>query len=150
MSKIKVIIEYLTILLSQSQIDMLLNSLLNSDEPAEGEADAGGGGGDAAAAVDPKTAKKVKEYDFRSPKIFTREQLKLLYTIYENYCRIVSSHITANLQSYVAVEIVEVEEQQYYEYNNALPDSVLCGLIDFDVRDEESIATCQRISVLPA
>ncbi len=31
-------------ILSQSQIDMLLNSLLNSDEPAEGEADAGGGG----------------------------------------------------------------------------------------------------------
>ena len=68
-------------ILSQSQIDMLLNSLLNSDEPAEGEADAGGGGGEAAAAVDPKTAKKVKEYDFRSPKIFTREQLKLLYSV---------------------------------------------------------------------
>ena len=130
-------------ILSQSQIDMLLNSLLNSDEDSGGgdEAAGGGGGGEAAAAVDPKTAKKVKEYDFRSPKIFTREQLKLLYTIYENYCRIVSSHITANLQTYVGVEIVEVEEQQYYEYNNALPDSVLCGLIDFDVRDEESIAT---------
>ncbi len=128
-------------ILSQSQIDMLLNSLLNSDEESGGGEEAAAPGGEAQNAVDPKTAKKVKEYDFRSPKIFTREQLKLLYTIYENYCRIVSSHITANLQSYTAVEIVEVEEQQYYEYNNALPDSVLCGLLDFDVKDEDNIAT---------
>ena len=56
-------------ILSQSQIDMLLNSLLNSDEDSGGgdEAAGGGGGGEAAATVDPKTAKKVKEYDFRSP-----------------------------------------------------------------------------------
>lgn len=133
-------------ILSQSQIDMLLNSLLSSDDSAEGDAaaDGGGGGGgssDNATPIGSNKAKKVKEYDFRSPKIFTREQLKLLYTIYENYCRIVSSHITANLQTYTAVEIVEVEEQQYYEYNNALPDSVLVGLIDFDVKDEDNIAT---------
>ncbi len=132
-------------ILSQSQIDMLLNSLLTPDEASEGEeaadsADTGGGSEKAAPAGAGK-AKKVKEYDFRSPKIFTREQLKLLYTIYENYCRIVSSHVTANLQTYTAVEIVEVEEQQYYEYNNALPDSVLVGLIDFDVKDEDNIAS---------
>lgn len=133
-------------ILSQSQIDMLLNSLLNTDEPADGDAAAGdeagaAGSPDSAVPIGSTKAKKVKEYDFRSPKIFTREQLKLLYTIYENYCRIVSSHITANLQTYTAVEIVEVEEQQYYEYNNALPDSVLVGLVDFDVKDEDNVAS---------
>lgn len=48
-----------------------------------------------------------------------------------------SSHITGILQTYSLVEIIEVEEQQYYEFNNALPDSVLMGLIDFDIKDED-------------
>lgn len=142
--------------LSQNQIDMLLNSLLNSDTSAD-SGDTGGGGDDAQGSGSTGASskpgelqeklpngevrtKKVKDYDFRSPKLFTREQLKLLYTIYENYCRIVSSHMTMNLQTFVACEIIEVEEQQYYEYNNALPDSVLVGLVDFDVKDENNIS----------
>ncbi len=116
-------------ILSQNQIDMLLSSLT------------GAGGAEAAVASESEkgvlTGKKVKEYDFRSPKLFTREQLKLLYSIYENYSRIISSNITGLLQTYCLVEIVEVEEQQYYEFNNALPDSVLVGLVDFDVKDDE-------------
>lgn len=109
-------------ILSQSQIDSLLSSLTSgAKEHQEPEQVSG---------------KKIKEYDFRSPKLFTREQLKLLYSIYENYARIVSSHITGMLQTYTLVEIVEVEEQQYYEFNNALPDSVLMGVIDFSLKLE--------------
>lgn len=109
-------------ILSQSQIDSLLNNLAvgaaEKKNPEEGT-----------------SSKKIKEYDFRSPKHFTREQLKLLYSIYENYARILSSFITGALQIYSLVEIVEVEEQQYYEFSNALPDSALLGLIDFDIKD---------------
>ncbi|HML37280.1 MAG TPA: FliM/FliN family flagellar motor switch protein [Bacillota bacterium] len=111
-------------ILSQSQIDMLLSSLTSGEQDiAEQEQTSG---------------KKVKEYDFRSPKLFTREQLKLLYSIYENYARILSSHITGVLQTYTLIEIIEVEEQHYYEFNNALPDSVLMGVIDFAVKEDHS------------
>ncbi len=109
-------------ILSQSQIDNLLNSLIS-------------GAKDIDAADHEQQKKKVKDYDFRSPKLFTREQLKILYSIYENYSRILSSYITAILQAYCKIEIIEVEEQQYYEFNNALPDSVLMGLIDFGITD---------------
>lgn len=111
-------------ILSQSQIDSLLSSLtsgMKEMEPPEQNA-----------------GKKVKDYDFRSPKLFTREQLKLLYSIYENYARILSSHITGILQTYTLVEIIEVEEQQYYEFNNALPDSVLIGTIDFSLKEDHN------------
>jgi flagellar motor switch protein FliM len=77
--------------------------------------------------------KKVKEYDFRSPKLFTREHIKMLFGIYENYARIVSSQITGVLQTYTLVELLEVEEQKFYEFSNALPDSVLLSVIDFPV-----------------
>lgn len=110
-------------ILSQSQIDMLLNSLTSGEQDITQQEE---------------TGKKVKEYDFRSPKLFTREQLKLLYSIYENYARILSSHITGVLQTYTLIEIIEVEEQHYYEFNNALPDSVLMGVIDFAVKEDHS------------
>lgn len=110
-------------ILSQSQIDSLLSSLTSGAKEIEEPEKVGG--------------KKIKDYDFRSPKLFTREQLKLLYSIYENYARILSSHITGMLQTYTLVEIVEVEEQQYYEFNNALPDSVLMGIIDFSLNLDE-------------
>lgn len=115
-------------ILSQSQIDSLLNSLTSGNQEIE--------------TTEQGKGKKIKDYDFRSPKLFTREQLKLLYSIYENYARILSSHITGVLQTYSLVEIIEVEEQQYYEFNNALPDSVLIGIIDLAVKennDEESL-----------
>lgn len=111
-------------ILSQSQIDSLLSSLTSGLKEAE-QPEQGAG-------------KKIKDYDFRSPKLFTREQLKLLYSIYENYARILSSHITGILQTYTLVEIIEVEEQQYYEFNNALPDSVLMGVIDFAVKEDHN------------
>ncbi len=111
-------------ILSQSQIDALLSNL-TSKEPSENLPEEEG-------------KKKIKEYDFRSPKHFTREQLKLLYSIYENYARILSSYATGIMQTYCLVEIVEVEEQQYYEFNNALPDSVLMGVLDLTVKDTES------------
>ena len=109
----------MTEILSQSQIDRLLNNLTKGAEelkiPSAG------------------SKKKIKEYDFRSPKHFTREQLKILHSIYENYAKILSSYITGMLQIYSLVEIVEVEEQQYNEFNNALPDSVLMKITDFTI-----------------
>ncbi|QOX63947.1 flagellar motor switch protein FliM [Anoxybacterium hadale] len=111
-------------ILSQSQIDSLLSSLTSGTKEME--------------PPEQNAGKKVKDYDFRSPKLFTREQLKLLYSIYENYARILSSHITGILQTYTLVEIIEVEEQQYYEFNNALPDSVLIGTIDFSLKEDHN------------
>lgn len=111
-------------ILSQSQIDSLLSSLTSGAKEMEPPEQGAG--------------KKIKEYDFRSPKLFTREQLKLLYSIYENYARILSSHITGILQTYTLVEIIEVEEQQYYEFNNALPDSVLMGVLDFALKEDNN------------
>ncbi len=110
-------------ILSQNQIDILLNSLAGGSPEAE--------------ITVPEGGKKVKEYDFRSPKHFTREQLRFLFSIHENYARILSSYATGILQTYCFVEIVEIEEQQYYEFNNALPDSVLMGLVDLAVKDTD-------------
>ncbi|MDD2294330.1 MAG: flagellar motor switch protein FliM [Eubacteriales bacterium] len=110
-------------ILSQNQIDSLLGTLISGVKEAE--------------AVAPEPDIRVKAYDFRSPKLFTREQLKILFSIYENYAKILSSHVTGVLQTYTHVEIVNIEEQHYSEFNNALPDSVLIGMIDLSTDEED-------------
>ena len=101
--------------LSQSQIDDLLNSLTS-------------GTMDLDAAEEEVSSKKVKDYDFRTPKRFTKEQLKIVSSVYENYSRLLSSYLTSMLRLYVEAECVHIEEQRYNEFNNALPDSVMTGI----------------------
>ena len=104
--------------LSQSQIDDLLKSLTP-----------GGGGSDEKEDSAPaKPAKKIKEYDFRSPKRFTKEHLKIISNVGENYSRHISSYLTSLLRLYVSVECVQIEEQRYSEFNNALPDMIMTGV----------------------
>lgn len=106
--------------LSQSQIDALLARFQSGDVPADSE-----------------PVQKVKEYDFKSPKKFTKEQLKTLDGVYENFCRMFSSYISGLVRTMCEVEILQIEEQRYYEYNNALPDSALIGMFSFLPREKK-------------
>lgn len=105
--------------LTQSQIDALLGSML------------GGGGEPSAEPVETvtKVEKKYKKYDFYSPKKFTRDKLRLLRGIYENYSRVVSSRINSILRTGCQVEILDVEEQRYYEFANSLNDNDVLTII---------------------
>lgn len=110
-------------ILSQSQIDELLNNLSSGDLSIQDlEAN----------------DKKVKEYDFRSPKKITKETIKLLRGIYENYCRIISSRLSSMLRLVCDVTVEQVEESIFHEYNNALDDYVLMGLIDVIYPDQKT------------
>lgn len=105
-------------ILSQSQIDALLNNL-NSGDVSIDVMDKDGDDG------------KVKAYDFSSPKKVTRENIKLISGIYESYARIVSSYLTAVLRLFCEIEVEQIDESIFYEYNNALNDSVLMCVVDF-------------------
>lgn len=107
-------------ILSQSQIDELLNNLNSGD-------------------IDLKEInvqeKKIKEYDFRSPKKITKEKIKLLNGIYENYCRFLSSHLTSKLRLSCDITVEQVEESIFHEYYNALNDYSLMGMINVKYPD---------------
>ncbi|MGI5891292.1 MAG: flagellar motor switch protein FliM [Bacillota bacterium] len=100
--------------LSQSEIDAILDSF-------------------SAGSVDlhiEENKNKVKVYDFKSPKKFSKEQTKVLMGIYENFARYLSSYFSGILRAFCEINIASVEELPYYEYNNALPDSILIGVFD--------------------
>ncbi len=110
--------------LSQKQIDELLKGI-DSGEIEETTADN---------TVD---GRKVKEYDFRSPKKFTKEQLRLIDNLHENLGRQLSSYFSGILRIFSEVKVLQVEEQRYNEFNNALPDNTILGIIELKPENED-------------
>lgn len=115
--------------LSQSQIDALLNSFSSEGTKALDELE------------EQSNSRKVKNYDFKMPKKFTKEQLKVIDGIFENYSRILSSYLTGLMRVYCKVEVLQIEEQLYYEFNNALPDYVMMGMINMGISDDDVLET---------
>ncbi len=104
-------------ILSQNEIDDLLSSLLSGQPEDDPEAEK---------APD----RKIKEYDFKNPKKITKEQLKMINSIYEHFSRYLSSYFSGILREYCEINVVSMDEQPYFEYNNSLPDAVLIGALE--------------------
>lgn len=109
--------------LSQSEIDALLNSMLS-------------GGGEAEPAQDEQPEKKYRKYDFASPKKFTKDRIKMLNGIFETYARIINSRINARLRVNCEIVVESVEEQRYYEFSNALTEGDVLALIDVKTKNK--------------
>jgi flagellar motor switch protein FliM len=84
-----------------------------------------------------EVAHAIKDYDFRAPKKLTKERMKVLDSIFDNYARLMSSYLTGLLRLYCKVSLVSIEEQKYFEFNNALPDYVMMGIVDLIIADDE-------------
>ena len=111
--------------LTQEQIDALLNSAM-SGQVVQSTVDK----------VPP-----VKDYDFRSPKKFTKERIKVLDSIFDNYARLLSSYLTGLLRLYCKVTLASIEEQRYFEFNNGLPDYVMMGTAELGIHDGDIDST---------
>lgn len=115
--------------LSQSQIDALLNSFSSEGTKAFEEIE------------EQAKEQKVKNYDFKMPKKFTKEQLKVIDGIFENYSRVLSSYLTGLMRIFCKVEVLQIEEQLYYEFNNALPDYVMMSMVNIGITDDDVLET---------
>jgi flagellar motor switch protein FliM len=102
--------------LSQEEIDALLNAF-SSGESADGPAET-------------KQEKKYKDHDFHNPKFFSKDQLKNISIIYDNYAKHLSQFMTGVLRAECSITISAVEEQKYFEYSNALPETIMMGVLD--------------------
>lgn len=95
-------------ILSQSEIDALLTALTTGEINAE-------------EIKKEEVKSKVKVYDFRRPKKFSKEQLRSLTMIHENFARLFSNYLSAHLRSIVQVGVISVEQLSYAEFTSAVP-----------------------------
>jgi flagellar motor switch protein FliM len=107
--------------LSQNQIDELLGNIQSGETNLK--------------EIEEQSLKKVKDYDFRSPKKFTKEQLKTLNNVFDNFIKFFELQLSSMLRVGCVMEIVQIEEEEFRDYNNALNDSVLMGIINIENKE---------------
>lgn len=102
--------------LSQNEIDSLLQALSTGELDVE--------------EMKSKDEKQVKNYDFARPAKFSKEHLRTLEMVFENYGRLLSTNLPGYLRKSVQVEVMNSEAVTYSEFSNALSNPVLLGLVN--------------------
>ena len=98
--------------LSQNEIDALLSALSSGElTPDELHKD--------------EEKQKVKPYDFLNPQKFSKEHIRTLELIHDNYARIISNYLTAQLRMNVKVNIESVQQIIYEEFIHSVPNPTI-------------------------
>lgn len=109
--------------LSQSQIDALLSAARSGDM-------------DLASSSEEKSEKKYRKYDFYSPRKFTKDRIKMLNGIFDNYTRIINSRLNGILHTNCEIQVDSVEEQRYYEFSNALVEGDVLTIAQLKLKEK--------------
>ncbi|HBN84138.1 MAG TPA: flagellar motor switch protein FliM [Clostridiales bacterium] len=63
---------------------------------------------------------KYKKYDFRLANKFTKEQMRSLDTIFDNFSYLLTNFLTGTLRITCEAEMISIEEQKFLEFSNNL------------------------------
>ena len=91
--------------LSQAEIDSLITALSSGELEEEKIAETG----------------DYQGYDFRRPSKFSKEQMRTLQMLHENYARILGNFLSAYLRVPVQIQLVSVSQVTYEEFIFSLP-----------------------------
>ncbi len=128
-------------ILSQGEIDALLNALNTGELDVKG-------------IEDNREEKKVRNYDFKIPNKFAKDQLRTLQMIHENFSRLLQTYLSGFLRALVQVEVVSVDQLTYYEFSNSMPNPSTLGIVDFlplsgsvliEISSSSSFAMIERV-----
>ncbi|HEY3783159.1 MAG TPA: flagellar motor switch protein FliM [Fimbriimonadaceae bacterium] len=120
-------------ILSQAEIEALLNSL-NSDSEAAGEVSENDTlprqsnlqtfSDLAPARTVSKFNKAYEVYDFRRPDKFSKDQLRTLQMLHETFARLAGSGLSAYLRTAISMDLISIEQVPYEEYLRSISQSV--------------------------
>nr|WP_106784211.1 flagellar motor switch protein FliM [Lysinibacillus timonensis] len=103
--------------LSQSEIDALLSAIstgeMSADEMKKEE-----------------EAKKVKLYDFKRALRFSKDQIRSLTRIHENFARLLTTFFSAQLRTYVQINVASVDQIPFEEFVRSIPNMTLINVFE--------------------
>lgn len=103
--------------LTQKEIDALLSIL-----PADGAPITGGD----------HFVGSVRAYDFRSPDKFSKEQIRTLQMIHENFARRISSSLSAYVRATLQVNCVHIEQGSFADFMQNIPAPSLITILKME------------------
>jgi flagellar motor switch protein FliM len=105
--------------LSQNEIDALLAALSSGEMDAE-------------ELKKEETQKKVRSYDFKRATRFSKDHLRSLTRIHENFARLLTTYFSTQLRTFVQINVVQVEQLPYDEFIRSIPKMTILNIFEAD------------------
>jgi flagellar motor switch protein FliM len=125
-------------MLTQDEIDSLLSSLSVSPAssatppPTLPNGEVGGlNNNNIATLLSQEKEKNYKVYNFKRPDKFSKDHLRALETIHEQFARQVGLLFSAFLRLPVDVDLVSVDQLTYDEFTRSMPRPITVSILDF-------------------
>lgn len=68
---------------------------------------------------------KVKKYDFKRPNKFSKEHIKTLEMIHENFARVASNYLTGHLRTSTLIKVISSEQTTFEEFIHSIPNPTI-------------------------
>lgn len=104
-------------ILSQNEIDALLSALSTGEMSAE-------------EMKREEEAQRVKVYDFKRALRFSKDQIRSLTRIHENFARLLTTYFSAQLRTYVQIEVASVDQIPFEEFIRSIPNMTLINIFE--------------------
>lgn len=101
--------------LSQAEIDALLAALSSGSVSVEH-------------IKEEEEQKRVRVYDFKRPNRFSKEQIRTLYMLHDNFARLLSTFLVTQLRAPAQVSLMSVQEMTFDEFMRSVPNPTLMAL----------------------
>ncbi|WP_028561426.1 flagellar motor switch protein FliM [Paenibacillus pinihumi] len=103
--------------LSQNEIDALLAALSSGEMDAE-------------ELKKEETQKKIRTYDFKRAVRFSKDHIRSLTRIHENFARFLTTYFSAQLRTFVQISVVQVEQLPYDEFIRSIPKMTVLNIFE--------------------
>jgi flagellar motor switch protein FliM len=74
--------------------------------------------------------KKVKVYDFKRALRFSKDQIRSLTRIHENFARLLTTFFSAQLRTYVQISVASVDQIPFEEFVRSIPNMTLINVFE--------------------
>lgn len=127
--------------LSQNEIDALLSAISTGEMDAE-------------ELKKEESEKKVKVYDFKRALRFSKDHIRSLTRIHENFARLLTTYFSAQLRTYVQISVASTDQIPYEEFIRSIPKMTILnvyevppldGRIIFEINPNIAYAMLDRV-----
>ncbi|MBE1553454.1 flagellar motor switch protein FliM [Sporosarcina limicola] len=103
--------------LSQNEIDALLSAISTGEMSAEDM-------------KKQESIRKVKVYDFKRALRFSKDQIRSLTRIHENFARLLTTYFSAQLRTYTQINVASVDQIPFEEFIRSIPNMTLINIFE--------------------
>lgn len=104
--------------LSQNEIDALMSAITSGEMDAE-------------ELKKEEEERKVRVYDFKRALRFSKDQIRSISRIHENYARLLTTFLSTQLRTYVNISVNSVDQIPYEEFIRSIPKLTVLNIYSF-------------------